>query len=64
MSFGLAGIDPEQPFAEHIIHCADLAMYTAKKAGRNQIRIYSPDLAPAPGMVEEISSSTLNGKGY
>ncbi len=64
MSFGLAGIDLEKPFADQIIHCADLAMYTAKKAGRNRIRIYSPDLAAATGIVEEISSSTLNGGGY
>lgn len=64
MSFGLAGIDPEQPSAERIIHCADLAMYTAKSAGRNQIRIYSPDLAPAPSLVEEVHSSPVNGKGY
>jgi diguanylate cyclase (GGDEF)-like protein len=44
MSFGLAGIDAEQLDAEEIIHRADLAMYSAKKCGRNQIRIYSPDL--------------------
>ena len=64
MSFGLAGIDPEQPSAERIIHCADLAMYTAKSAGRNQIRIYSPDLAPAPSLVEEVQGSPVNDKGY
>lgn len=62
MSFGLAGIDPEQPSAERIIHCADLAMYTAKSAGRNQIRIYSPDFAPAPNLVEEVQSSPVNGQ--
>lgn len=45
MSFGLAGIDKEKPTAFEIIHCADKAMYAAKYAGRNQIRIYSPDLA-------------------
>ncbi len=45
MSFGLAGIDREKPTAYEIIHCADLAMYAAKYAGRNQIRIYSPELA-------------------
>ena len=64
MSFGLAGIDTEQPSAARIIHCADLAMYTAKSAGRNQIRIYSPDLAPTPSLVEEVQSSPVNGKGY
>lgn len=45
MSFGLAGIKKDQPNAQEIIHCADQAMYMAKRAGRNQIRIYSPDLA-------------------
>jgi diguanylate cyclase (GGDEF)-like protein len=45
MSFGLAGIDKEKPTAYEIIHCADQAMYAAKYAGRNQIRIYSPELA-------------------
>ena len=45
MSFGLAGIDRDKPTAFEIIHCADKAMYAAKYAGRNQIRIYSPDLA-------------------
>jgi diguanylate cyclase (GGDEF)-like protein len=63
MSFGLAGIDPGQPYAEQIIHCADLAMYTAKQAGRNQIRIYSPDLARAPGIKEEVSGESMNGQG-
>lgn len=48
MSFGLAGINQDQPTAHEIIHCADLAMYTAKRAGRNQIRIYSPDFAISP----------------
>lgn len=45
MSFGLAGINKEKPSAYEIIHCADLAMYAAKYAGRNQIRIYSPELS-------------------
>jgi diguanylate cyclase (GGDEF)-like protein len=45
MSFGLAGINKEKPTAYEIIHCADLAMYAAKYAGRNQIRIYSSELS-------------------
>ena len=45
MSFGLAGIDEKSPTAQRIIHQADLAMYAAKDGGRNQIRVYSPDLA-------------------
>ena len=64
MSFGVAGIDYEQPYAEQIIHSADLAMYRAKKGGRNQIRIYSPDLGSAPGTIEEVHTTTVNGRGY
>jgi diguanylate cyclase (GGDEF)-like protein len=45
MSFGLAGINKEKPTAYEVIHCADLAMYAAKYAGRNQIRVYSPEYA-------------------
>jgi hypothetical protein len=39
-------------------------MYTAKDAGRNQIKIYLPDLVPAPSLVEEIRSSPVNRQGY
>lgn len=60
----MAGIDYEQPYAEQIIHSADLAMYRAKKGGRNQIRIYSPDLGSAPGTIEEVHKTTVNGQGY
>jgi diguanylate cyclase (GGDEF)-like protein len=49
MSFGLAGIDEQSPTAQRIIHQADLAMYAAKDGGRNQIRVYSPDLASLDG---------------
>lgn len=60
MSFGLAGIDKEQPTAQGIIHCADLAMYAAKDGGRNQIRIYSADLAGLGGR-PGIDERMLNG---
>lgn len=45
MSFGLAGIDGENPSADLIIHHADIAMYAAKEGGRNQIKIYAPELS-------------------
>ena len=62
MSFGLAGINQDQPTAQEIIHCADLAMYTAKRAGRNQIRIYSPDLAiSADNLEREVLDQPGNG---
>jgi diguanylate cyclase (GGDEF)-like protein len=57
MSFGLTGIDEDQPTAQSIIHCADLAMYAAKDGGRNQIRIYSAGLAgiiDRPGIDEHM----------
>jgi PleD family two-component response regulator len=60
MSFGLAGIEKEQPNAQEIIHCADLAMYAAKDGGRNQIRIYSADLAGLTGR-PRIDERMLNG---
>jgi diguanylate cyclase (GGDEF)-like protein len=44
MSFGIAGIEGDDPSAGKIIHCADLAVYAAKIEGRNRIRLYSPDL--------------------
>lgn len=62
MSFGIAGINKDQPTAQEIIHCADLAMYTAKRAGRNQIRIYSPEFAPiAEHLGREIVDQPRNG---
>jgi diguanylate cyclase (GGDEF)-like protein len=60
MSFGLAGIEIEQPNAQGIIHCADLAMYAAKDGGRNQIRIYSSDLAGLTGR-PRIDERMFNG---
>lgn len=44
MSFGIAGIDGDNPSAGRIIHCADLAAYAAKLEGRNRIRIYSSNM--------------------
>lgn len=35
----------EQPRADEILHRADQAMYQARRAGRNQVRIYYLDLA-------------------
>lgn len=58
MSFGIAGIDPERPDAEHILHAADLAMYSAKAAGRNQIRIYTPALQAGPGFDKSNRNNT------
>ncbi len=60
MSFGLAGIDKEKPTSNEIIRCADVAMYAAKYAGRNQIRIYSSDLEIL-NFREGIDERMLNG---
>ena len=41
MSFGIAGAGDSRSTPKEIIHCADLAVYDAKHAGRNRVRVYS-----------------------
>lgn len=41
-SFGIAPLIPEQPIGASIEH-ADLAMYAAKRSGRDRVRIWSSD---------------------
>ncbi|MFO1113753.1 MAG: diguanylate cyclase [Rhodospirillales bacterium] len=45
-SFGIAPLAPDQPIGTAIEH-ADLAMYAAKRSGRDRVRIWSSDDAEA-----------------
>jgi len=54
-SVGVAALEPGTPFKEpaHLLKAADLALYAAKSAGRNCVRVFAlgkpaPGAAPAP----------------
>ena len=52
-SIGVACLETGSPFREpaHLLKAADLAVYNAKRSGRNCVRVFSlaPKAAPAPG---------------
>ena len=49
VSVGVATLDPENPVSEdELLARADLALYAAKRAGRNQVRAWSSDLVQTP----------------
>lgn len=43
-SIGVAEFKPDMPNYEHLIHCADLALYFGKENGRNRVTSYTPAL--------------------
>lgn len=43
VSIGVAELSAQIKNAEHLIDCSDVAMYQAKAAGRNRVRVYQPD---------------------
>ena len=43
-SMGIAGVEPTGDTLEKAIHRADLALYRAKREGRNRVVIYEPDM--------------------
>ncbi|RQX01125.1 GGDEF domain-containing protein [Micromonospora inaquosa] len=47
-SVGLALVDTNDPFAEVALHRADVAMYHAKRNGRNRHAIYQPGMTMPP----------------
>ncbi|WP_327643692.1 GGDEF domain-containing protein [Micromonospora zamorensis] len=47
-SVGLALIDTSDPFTEVALHRADIAMYHAKRNGRNRHAIYQPGMTMPP----------------
>ena len=47
-SIGVAVADPTMD-ADGLLRCADLAMYHAKSSGRNQFRLYTPDMGRESG---------------
>lgn len=48
-SFGVATLEPGGPFkvAAHLLKAADLAVYKAKHAGRNNVKVFAPATVPA-----------------
>lgn len=44
VSIGVTGFELDTPNYEHLIHCADLALYYGKENGRNRVTCYTPDL--------------------
>ncbi|WFE48867.1 GGDEF domain-containing protein [Micromonospora sp. WMMD1155] len=47
-SVGLALVDTSDPFTEVALHRADIAMYHAKRTGRNRHAIYQPGMTMPP----------------
>ncbi len=43
-SIGVVDFKPDAPNYEHLIHCADLALYYGKENGRNRVTRYTPEL--------------------
>jgi diguanylate cyclase (GGDEF)-like protein len=48
ISIGLSQAMPEMPNYEQMIHGADMALYASKRAGRNCVTPYSPELESGP----------------
>lgn len=44
ISIGVSEFESETPKYEHLIHCADLALYYGKENGRNRVTCYTPEL--------------------
>jgi len=43
ISIGVAELDEQIKSAEQLVDCSDVAMYQAKAAGRNRVRVYQPE---------------------
>lgn len=57
ISIGIAELESHQQTLENLIKQADIALYQAKKTGRNRIKVYQPQ------MREQSKSSTTNPWG-
>jgi diguanylate cyclase (GGDEF)-like protein len=63
-SVGIASAPAGSLDAAELLHQADVAMYRAKEAGKNQVRVWAPEMAPAgtgPGH-EELLAAIAGGE--
>lgn len=65
-SFGVASVGKSEGTIEAALHRADIALYHAKRAGRNRVELYTPEMESAlssPGGISEFSRRLLEEAG-
>jgi diguanylate cyclase (GGDEF)-like protein len=61
ISAGVASCPEDAPDLESLIGCADLALYAAKRSGRNAVRAYEPGMRACPGRARDLPAAAPSG---